>query len=524
MSRPTSRNRPWPFSLLTSTLTLAFATLPLSAARANRPNPIVNENQHPGSNLWQLPWPNHTVADDIGLQIKGFSRQPATHPGGTIELAVTVTPAQKFDVDVLRLGYYGGLGARLMKHIPSVDGAPQKPCVSDPTTRMLSCPWRTTIEIAIPEHWISGVYVAVMTNAGNFQSLVPFWVVERDRHSELIFLSSLNTYQAYNDYPFDPAPGDSSGLPSTGRSLYPFSSANMVPAVKVSFDRPFSSQYGNPGDGGVFDFEPELIAFLEQSGYDLTYLPDPVLDREPSILLHHKAVVIGGHSEYWTRSARNAMLAARTAGIGLAFISANEIYWQVRYEPNQHGAERRVMVGYKDWAPDPILDPSLRTIRWRDLGLPEQKVVGVQYPTDGNQNWGGQPWVAQNTDHWAYANTGFIAGVALPVEAVGYEIDHYDPTVGPPDGSEYTMLAASPFVNFNNANYTHNSTIYRGSGGNWVWATGSMDWSWTLSPGGSSAGQNNVRPETQIMTRNVLDRMIHEAPVHHCGAHDADDN
>jgi hypothetical protein len=47
-----------------------------------------------------------------------------------------------------------------------------------------------------------------------------------------------------------------------------------------------------------------------------------------------------------------------------------------------------------------------------------------------------------------------------------------------------------------------------------------MDWSWTLSPGGSSAGQNNVRPETQIMTRNVLDRMIHDAPTHHCGGFD----
>jgi hypothetical protein len=86
------------------------------------------------------------------------------------------------------------------------------------------------------------------------------------------------------------------------------------------------------------------------------------------------------------------------------------------------------------------------------------------------------------------------------------------------------MLAASPFVNFAGINtYVHNSTIYRGSGGNWVWATGSMDWSWTLSPGGSSAGQNNVRPETQAMTRNVLDRMIHDAPTHRCGGFAARD-
>jgi len=30
--------------------------------------------------------------------------------------------------------------------------------------------------------------------------------------------------------------------------------------------------------------------------------------------------------------------------------------------------------------------------------------------------------------------------------------------------------------------------------------------------GGSSAGQNNVRPQLQVMTHNILNRMIHDAP------------
>jgi hypothetical protein len=481
----------------------------------HRPNPIVVENQRPGSDRWRLPWPGFQIADDIGLQIKGFAAHVTVHPGGELGLKVTTTPAQKFDVDVFRLGYYGGLGARLVKHIGGVDGITQPPCTADPTTRMLACDWRTVVELDVPEHWLSGAYVAVVTSASHFQSLMPFWVVD-DRHSDLLFISSINTYEAYNDFPYDPPASDPMGLPQTGRSLYPFSSADNIPAVKVTFDRPFSAQYGNPGDGGVFDFEPELISFIEQSGYDVSYAPDPAIDEGPWRLLLHKAVVIGGHSEYWTRTAYDAALAARAVGVGLAFISANEIYWQVRYEHNQHGVPRRVVVGYKDFAPDPIADPSLRTIRWRDLGRPEQKLVGLQYPTDGNQNWGGQPWVAQNVDHWAYAGTGFVAGVPLPVEAVGYEIDNYDASVGQPEGTEYTLLAASPFVNFAGINYVHNSSIYRGRGGNWVWATGSMDWAWTLTPGGSSAGQNNVRTEPQIMTRNVLDRMIRDAPRHDC--------
>jgi hypothetical protein len=518
------RNRDWMrlgFVLLT-----LFAALQLigSATAAPAPaaasslrdddeeNPIVEENRHPGSDLWQLPSAGFQVADDIGLQIKGYPAKSSTRPGGSVDLRVTVTPAQDFQVDVLRLGYYQGHGARLLRHLGPIHGIQQQPCATEPDTRMLSCDWKTSLKLHVSEDWLSGVYVAVLSSANGFQSLIPFWVVDDSRHSDLLFLSSLNTYQAYNNFPYDPPPSDPQGLPQTGHSLYDFNSANGIPAVKVSFDRPFNSQYGGPGDGGVFDFEPELIAFVEQNGYDVTYAPDPVIDNTPAILLHHKAVVIGGHSEYWTMAAYNGAIAARAYGVGLAFISANEIYWQVRYERNKDEVARRVMVGYKDFAPDPVPDPRLRTIRWRALGRPEQKLVGVQFPVDGNMNFGGQPYVAENTDHWVYAGSGLSDDVPVNVEAVGYEIDNYDPTVGRPEGTEYTILAESPFVNFNSINYIHNSSIYRGMGGNWVWATGSMDWSWTLSPGGSTTGQSNVRPEMQIVTRNVLNRMIQDAP------------
>lgn len=496
-----------------SVLPIAGSALSAAAAASTLPNHhkenrIVKENRHKGSDLWQLPADGFTVADDIGMQIKGYAGSASVRPGGSIDLKVTVTPAQDFDVDILRLGYYHGHGGRLLQHLGPIHGIEQQPCAFHHKTRKLACDWQTSLNLHIKKEWISGVYVAVLSSAGKFQSLIPFWVVEENYHSDLLYLSSLNTYQAYNNFPYDPPPNDPEGLPQTGHSLYDFNSAHGKPAVKVSFDRPFNSQYGGPGDGGLYDFEPELIAFLEQNGYDLTYVPDPVLDETPSLLLRHKAVVIGGHSEYWTINAYNAAIAAREHGVGLAFISANEIYWQVRYQRNDHGTPRRVLVGYKDYRPDPIPNPNLRTIRWRDLGRPEQKLIGIQFPIDGNQDWGGQPYVPKNTDHWVYDHSGLKDGVPVNVEAVGYEIDNYDPTVGPPDGTEYTILAESPFLNFNNVEYIHNSSIYRGSGGNWVWATGSMDWSWTLSPGGSSNGQDNVRPEMQVVTRNVLDRMI----------------
>jgi len=476
------------------------------------PNPIVKENRHPGSDLWQVPNAGFQVADDIGLQIKGFAGTASTRPGGQIDLKVTVTPAQDFQVDILRLGFYQGHGARLLEHLGPIHGIQQEPCTTEPVTRMLSCDWKTSVKLHVSEDWLSGVYVAVLSSADKFQSLIPFWVVDDIRHSDLLFLSSLNTYEAYNDFPYDPPPSDPQGLPLTGHSLYDFNSANGIPATKVSFDRPFKAEFGGPGDGGVYDFEPELIAFLEQNGYDVSYAPDPVLDQNPSILLHHRAVVIGGHAEYWTMAAYDGAIAARAHGVGLAFISANEIYWQVRYEKNEDGVPRRVMVGYKGFEPDPVHDPKLRTIRWRDLGRPEQKLIGVQFPVDGNQNFGGQPFVPMDTDHWVYTGSGLRDGVPVKVEAVGYEIDNFDSAVGLPEGTEHTFLDSSPFLNFNNIPYIHNSSIYRGKGGNWVWATGSMNWSWTLSPGGTTTGLSNVSLPLQIVTRNVLNRMIHDGP------------
>jgi hypothetical protein len=468
-------------------------------------NPVVDENKRPGTTKWQAPWPGYTTADDIHLQIKGFATKDSVEGGQSISFKVTTTPAQQFSVDVFRLGYYGGKGGHFMGHLAHVPGTQQPACVAHAGTGLLSCAnWADSFSLKVPKAWLSGVYVAVLTNAGKFQSIAPFWVTDHARHSDVLMLSSLNTYEAYNDFPYDPPASDPEGLPQTGKSLYDFSSAGSVPANKVTFDRPFSSQYGGPGEGGLYDFEPELIQYLEKVGYDVTYTDDVDLDAHPGQLLGHKAVVVGGHAEYWTKAMREGTLAARDKGIGLAFISANEIYWQVRYENN-----RRILVGYKDAKPDPVADPSLRTIRWRDLGKPEQKIIGVQFPTDGNQDWGGQPYVPKNTWHWAYAGTGMTANHAVDGEVVGYEIDSYDPSVGKPPGKDYTILASSPFVNFDARNFTHNSSIYRATGGNFVWATGSMDWAWALSPGGSSDGvKDNVRSQMQIMTVNVLNKMI----------------
>ena len=139
------------------------------------------------------------------------------------------------------------------------------------------------------------------------------------------------------------------------------------PAVKVSFDRPYSSQYGNPGNGGLTDFEPMTIAYLEKHGYDVTYVTDVDMDADPSALLSHQVVLISGHSEYWSKEMYDGAYAARDAGVSLAFITSNEIFWQVRIQPNAEGTAGRIVVAGGARATGTSARPGARV---RDLHRP----------------------------------------------------------------------------------------------------------------------------------------------------------
>ena len=53
-------------------------------------NPVVTENQQSGTSAWQL----SQTADDINRQIKGYADTTSVPQGGSVNLYVTVNPAQ----------------------------------------------------------------------------------------------------------------------------------------------------------------------------------------------------------------------------------------------------------------------------------------------------------------------------------------------------------------------------------------------------------------------------------------------
>src|SRR6266478_3619110 len=97
-------------------------------------NPIVLENQQPGTNQWRIPF--GSAATDSGGQIKGYASATSVNKGENITFYVSVNPAQTYTIDIYRMGWYQGLSGRLMQHIGPLNGVQQPTCPTDATTGM----------------------------------------------------------------------------------------------------------------------------------------------------------------------------------------------------------------------------------------------------------------------------------------------------------------------------------------------------------------------------------------------------
>src|SRR4051812_13682044 len=477
----------------------------LSASRAadaaTGVNPVVDENQLPGTSAWQL----NKQGDDVQKQIKGYASAASVNLGETINFYVTVNPAQSYSIDIYRVGYYQGLGGRLTQHVGGLPGVVQPACPADATTGMISCNWSLGYQLTVPTTWTSGVFLAKLTNGQGFQNYITFTVRDDARGSDLLYQQSVSTYQAYNNYPDDVASGAT--VPTTGKSLYDYNSSTTKTslgtqrAVKVSYDRPYSQD----GSGQFLDFEIYFIRWAEQNGYDVTYATSVDTDLNGARLRNHRGFLSVGHDEYWSKAMFDAVANARDNQVGLGFFSGNSVYWNVRFESSAGGQPDRVQVCYKDPTLDPITD-NTTTMRWRDaqVNRPEQQLMGAM--TTGQQPDGDPPaaYVVTNSSNWIYAGTGLKDGDQVPA-IVGYEADRYVNGQTPPivAAGSYFTVSSSPFMTTRGTSDYQQSTIYQASSGAWVFDAGSIEWPWGLY---NDASQAYADPRIQQMTANLLNR------------------
>jgi hypothetical protein len=132
---PAGVSPPWPGAAwhpFLRLLLLAVFVPFMLLATAFAANPIVLENQQPGTGNWQLGRPGfHTSFDDTG-QIKGYASASSVNKGESITFYVSVNPAQSYTIDVYRVGWYGGAGGRLLQHVGPLSGANSLPARSTP--------------------------------------------------------------------------------------------------------------------------------------------------------------------------------------------------------------------------------------------------------------------------------------------------------------------------------------------------------------------------------------------------------
>jgi len=399
-------------------------------------------------------------------------------------------------MDVYRMGWYQGLGGRLMQSIGPLQGVTQSACPVEPVTGLIECDWTASYTLTVPPSWTSGVFMVQLTNAQGYQNYITFVVRDDARVADIMFQQAVATYQAYNNYPDDGA---------TGKSLYDFNSygASTVTgkkqAAKVSWNRPYAGR----GAGQFLTWEIYFVRWLERSGYDVKYSTDVDTHENSARLLNSKAFLSGAHNEYWSKPMYDGVQQARDAGVHLGFFGANAVFWQVRFEASPlTGAADRVLVGYKDRTIDPVQGPTT-TVQWRDsfLNRPEQQLMGVQFSgqiADGTPN---VPYVVANSSSWVYAGTGLADGNSIP-GIVGYEMDSSMSSAPLPTSvaGTYQVLSQSPFTDSGGATVTANSSIYQAPSGAWVFGAGTTSWSWGLDLSGV------VDPRIQRITANLLNR------------------
>ncbi len=422
---------------------------------------IIDENAKTGT----LDWVCSEVQPDHALE--GFASQVSAVHGDDIALFVN-TMAQAVQVQAYRMGYYQGLGGRLVWQSDMVKAGAQPFPVVSPGIGTVSCPWSPTMTISITTEWPPGCYLLKLVGNGGQEQFVPLTVRDDSSKAAYVLQNSVTTWQAYNLY------GEYSlYYGPTGKGGQNF--ANRARAV--SFDRPYPQTWAS----GAADFvgnELPLVFQLERLGADITYWTDVDLHAQPDLLANHRCLFSMGHDEYWSTPMRDGVESAVAAGMNVAFLGANACYRQIRLQSTSVGPNR-LQVCFKDAAEDPIVaqQPALTTVNWDQAPVnnPESSLIGSMYQSVGAK----ANLVVTDASTWFWSGCNLDDGHTFPKAIVG-EYDRYVPAM--PGPRNVDVLAHSPVpgqLNWSDVTYY---TAPGNSGG--VFASGSASFVSLLSTTG----------------------------------------
>jgi hypothetical protein len=477
----------------------AFWAAPASSQAAPCTPPVTNqvacENTQPGTP--ESEWDIDGAGDPT---IQGYATQMSVNAGETINFKIK-SPTTNFKIDILRLGWYGGDGARrVAPNISHTGTATQPACQTFSDSGLIDCGnWSVTGSWAVPSTAVSGVYIAYLKrNDTGGASHITFVVRNDASHSNILLSTSDETWQAYNTY--------------GGNSLYQCTvacpdgdPAAYKAAYKVSYNRPLHVAEDDGGRSALFTgAEYPMIRFLEANGYDVSYTSSLDVNNRGPLLLNHKTFMSSGHDEYWSQQQRTNVEAARDAGVNLAFFTGNEIFWRTRWEPSQAGTTTadRTLVSYKDSHFGSQVDPVSYTGVWADPRFtnagdainPSNALTGQLFYINSGTSTITVPQAYGKFRLWkntAAATLGANSSLTLAPKTLGYEwdVDAADDGFRPAGLvrlSSTTVSGLDAFTDYasttsgGTSTATHNLTMYKAPSGARVFATGTVQWAWGL--------------------------------------------
>jgi len=193
---------------------------------------------------------------------------------------------------------------------------------------LFDCAWPVSHSYTLPSDLLPGVYVGRILHSGGARYDVTFVVKKAVNRpaAPILVLCATNTWHAYNAA-FD---------------LFSFYSnhAGGQPGYYVGVNMPWSSaadpyiQYLDASWSYSHLLRAERLThvWLEQNGYDYDVVSDRDLHNDPALLFDYSAVLVLGHSEYWSREAYDGIRDYLAGGGKLIVASGNTMFWRVSFD------------------------------------------------------------------------------------------------------------------------------------------------------------------------------------------------
>ena len=315
--------------------------------------------------------------------------------------------------------------------------------------------WKVNHRFRVPAEAKPGVYAGRFDFKLNGKAMRYFtsFVVKRPGarpKAPLLVLVSSNTWLAYNSVPFPVNHGKGLINMGTGGLANSHSNApkysfysdhrNGQPTYKVGLKVPWpaggpNKTYIGGGYSHLLRGERFMHLWLDKHGYEYDVITDHDLHRDPEVLKGYQAVVVNGHSEYWSVRAYDGFDNYLKAGGAAVVLSGNTMFWRVSFDDTgevmecrkfgaQIGGRRLAKVGELYHSHD-----FKRGSLMRFCGYPAWEIVGLTCIGWGGNNF--KPYRVDLPDHFLFnephkieLKKGGTFGFATEtIGAVGHEYD-----------------------------------------------------------------------------------------------------